>query len=338
MVLAAGAEKFVSHAAFVGVHGASDGSGRETIGSGAATVSMARTLKDLGVPEAIIGKMVVTPPDEMVWLSVDDLRSMGARVIDRPLQAPRGGLAQPPPLQLERSADDMGRMATTDGRSALSTKALAAADRKDYATALRIWRRLAEAGDAASQYNVAQLYYSGRGVAQNLATAAGWYRRAAEQGLPDAQLNLGIACALGLGVPQDLIEAYQWLELAADSFATEEQRERAVRTRDLIALRMVPEQVARARRLVRDRIAQQGQQLSGQAAFHGGKRSLPFSAGRRATVDGPCDTRSAASRGADLPGALSEGYAPTELCARGRQCGLTHAEHYQRHGERQHII
>ena len=85
MVLAAGAEKFVSHAAFVGVHGASDGSGRETIGSGAATVSMARTLKDLGVPEAIIGKMVVTPPDEMVWLSIDGLRSIRARVIDRAL-------------------------------------------------------------------------------------------------------------------------------------------------------------------------------------------------------------------------------------------------------------
>src|SRR5262249_41546814 len=159
--------------------------------------------------------------DAMVWLSVDDLRSMQARVIDRPLQAPRGGAAQPPPLQLEPSADDLGRMAATDGRSILSTRAFAAAERKDYATALRIWIRLAEQGDAASQYNVAQLYYSGRGVAQNLAAAAGWYRRAAEQGFPDAQLNLGIACALGRGVPQDLMEAYQWLELAADTFATE---------------------------------------------------------------------------------------------------------------------
>jgi len=142
-------------------------------------------------------------------------------------------------------------MAATDGRSILSTRAFAAAERKDYATALRIWIRLAEQGDAASQYNVAQLYYSGRGVAQNLAAAAGWYRRAAEQGFPDAQL--------GRGVPQDLMEAYQWLELAADTFATEEQRDRAVRARDLIALRMVPEQIARARRPARNRIAEQGQ-------------------------------------------------------------------------------
>jgi len=195
----------------------------------------------------------------MVWLSVDDLRSMRARVIDRPLQAPRGGQAQPPPLQLERSADDIGRTAAPDGRSTLSMRAFTAAGRKDYATALRIWTRLAEQGDAASQYNVAQLYYSGRGVAQDLAVAASWYRLAAEQGLPDAQLNLGIACALGRGVPQDLIEAYQWLELAADTFATEAQRDRAVRARALIALRMVSEQIAQVRRLARDPIALQGQ-------------------------------------------------------------------------------
>jgi hypothetical protein len=38
---------------------------------------MARVVKELGVPASIIGKMVVTPPDEMVWLTPTDLRSMG---------------------------------------------------------------------------------------------------------------------------------------------------------------------------------------------------------------------------------------------------------------------
>ena len=82
-----------------------------------------------------------------------------------------------------------------------------------------------------------------------------------EQGLPDAPINLGIACALGPGVPPDLIEANQWQR--TDSFATEEQRGWAVRTRDLIALRMVPDQIARARRLARDRIG-----LAGTVAEH----------------------------------------------------------------------
>jgi len=29
---------------------------------------MARIVKELGVPEGIVGKMVVTRPDDMVWL------------------------------------------------------------------------------------------------------------------------------------------------------------------------------------------------------------------------------------------------------------------------------
>jgi|SRR6516164_5748972 len=56
IAFAAGTEKFVSYTASVGVHGASDNVGRE---SGDATVSMARIVRDLGVPEGIIGKMVV---------------------------------------------------------------------------------------------------------------------------------------------------------------------------------------------------------------------------------------------------------------------------------------
>jgi hypothetical protein len=88
VVFAAGDPKFVSYAASIGVHGASDMNGRETIEAGAATVSMARIVKDLGVPAAIIGKMVVTPPDQMVWLGPDDLRSMGATMTGKPAQVP----------------------------------------------------------------------------------------------------------------------------------------------------------------------------------------------------------------------------------------------------------
>lgn len=88
LVFAAGSEKFVSYTASVGVHGASDENGQETAQSSAATISMARIAQELGVPPSIIGKMVVTPPDEIVWLTPDDLRSMGTTMI--------GGTAQPP--------------------------------------------------------------------------------------------------------------------------------------------------------------------------------------------------------------------------------------------------
>jgi hypothetical protein len=102
IIFAAGSAKYASHSAWIGVHGASDKTGEETVASGAATVSMARVVKELGVPSAIIGKLVVTPPDEMVWLNPDELRSMGATMTGTPAQLPPAqGTA---PLQLDPTA------------------------------------------------------------------------------------------------------------------------------------------------------------------------------------------------------------------------------------------
>jgi len=88
LIFAAGETKFANYTAQIGVHGASDEHGAETVQSGAATVSMARMAKELGVPSAIIGRMVVTPPSEMVWLSPVDLQSMGTTMIGKPSQLP----------------------------------------------------------------------------------------------------------------------------------------------------------------------------------------------------------------------------------------------------------
>jgi hypothetical protein len=88
LVFAAGETKFANYNAKIGVHGASDETGEETVQSGAATVSMARVAKELGVPPAIIGRMVVTPPSEMVWLSPTDLQSMGTTMVGKPSQLP----------------------------------------------------------------------------------------------------------------------------------------------------------------------------------------------------------------------------------------------------------
>jgi hypothetical protein len=102
VAFAAGAEKFASFTASVGVHGASDQSGRE---SGDATVSMARIVKELGVPAGIIGKMVVTRPQDIVWLTPDDLRTMGTTMTGKPAQSPPDDQANSRPLQLGPSAN-----------------------------------------------------------------------------------------------------------------------------------------------------------------------------------------------------------------------------------------
>jgi uncharacterized protein len=68
----------------------------------------------------------------------------------------------------------------------------AAYERGDYATALRLFRPLADQGSAQAQYRIGLMYYSGEDVAQDLAEAAKWFRKAAEQGYSGAQHYLGM--------------------------------------------------------------------------------------------------------------------------------------------------
>ena len=117
LIFAAGETKFANYTAQIGVHGASDQSGAETVQSGAATVSMARIAKEFGVPAAIIGRMVVARPNEMVWLSPVDLQSMGTTMIGKPTQLPsipNGPVAQQTkpgePTQLQQSAEAAASM------------------------------------------------------------------------------------------------------------------------------------------------------------------------------------------------------------------------------------
>ncbi|HSG74557.1 MAG TPA: hypothetical protein VLA30_00285 [Burkholderiales bacterium] len=59
---------------------------------------------------------------------------------------------------------------------------LAAARAKDYVTALREWRPLAEQGHRAAQFNVGLFYAVGRGVAPDPVPAVAWITVAQENG------------------------------------------------------------------------------------------------------------------------------------------------------------
>ena len=63
---------------------------------------------------------------------------------------------------------------------------------QNYGEAIQIWRPLADRGDADAQYNLAQAYFLGRGVPQNMTLAEQWYQRAARQGHPEATANYGL--------------------------------------------------------------------------------------------------------------------------------------------------
>jgi len=124
--------------------------------------------------------------------------------------------------------------------------------RGDFATALEIWRPRATQGVAFAQLSVGIMYYSGQGVPQDYGEAAKWYRLAAEQGNATAQSNLGSMYYSGQGVPQNYVQAYMWVDLAASRSSAREDRDEAVSNRNVVASKMSREQLAEAKKLLRE--------------------------------------------------------------------------------------
>ena len=159
---------------------------------------------------------------------------------------------------------------------------VAAYDKGDYAAALRLWRPIAEQGDASAQYNLGVMYATGQGVTQDYATAVSWYRKAAEQGDDRAQHNLGFMYANGQGVPQDYAAAVSWYRKAAEqgnaraqfnlggmyrngqgvtqdyvqahmwlNLAAAKGDADAIKNRDIVTAKMTPAQISEAQKLAR---------------------------------------------------------------------------------------
>jgi TPR repeat protein len=124
--------------------------------------------------------------------------------------------------------------------------AIAAYDRGDYATAVRLCRPLAEQGDAQAQNALGAMYYNGKGVAQSFKEAVKWYRLSAAQGFLGAQLNLGAMYYEGEGVTEDFGRAHMWLSIAAAQGETS-----AVKMRDAVAKEMTAQQLAEAQAMAR---------------------------------------------------------------------------------------
>ena len=127
--------------------------------------------------------------------------------------------------------------------------------RGDYATALKTFQSLAAQGNAEAQNNLGELHAKGQGVPQDYSQARQWYEKAAAQGHALAQNNLAELYYAGLGVPQDYVRAYMWVNLAAVHMKGDEQKQ-AAENRDDVARHMTPEQIAEAKRLTQQCLAQ----------------------------------------------------------------------------------
>ena len=88
-------------------------------------------------------------------------------------------------------------------------------DRADYATALKIWLPVAQAGDAEAQTYVGEIYEKGLGLKPDYQAASIWYDKAAKQNYSRALINLGNLYEKGLGVAQDIAQALNLYRQAA---------------------------------------------------------------------------------------------------------------------------
>lgn len=125
---------------------------------------------------------------------------------------------------------------------------------QDDIEAVKWYWKAADQGDALAQHRLGIRYANPQGIPKNDVLAAKWFRKAADQGLPQSQYNLGIMYHYGRGVPQDNVMAYMWYDIAVSRFPASESeyREKAVRSRDAVASKMTPVQIAEAQRLARD--------------------------------------------------------------------------------------
>jgi hypothetical protein len=126
-------------------------------------------------------------------------------------------------------------------------------EKGDYATALKEFLPLAEAGQTSAEAAVGQMYFEGKGVAPDMQQAARWLepaaakgnaraqfllgklylsgegvaapdpakaaaltKAAADQGLVDAQVDICAFYYQGVGVPKDLVQSYLYASLAAE--------------------------------------------------------------------------------------------------------------------------
>lgn len=93
----------------------------------------------------------------------------------------------------------------------------------DLAQAASWYEKAANGGIAVAQYRIGSLYERGQGVAADREVALSWYEKAAAEGNVQAMHNLAVLVAEGVGGSADIATATQWFERAAESGVSDSQ-------------------------------------------------------------------------------------------------------------------
>jgi TPR repeat protein len=85
----------------------------------------------------------------------------------------------------------------------------------DWSSAAKWFGKAADQGFAEAQYNLAVIYFEGKGIAQDKVKAGEFFLKAAMQGMADAALEYGVMVFRGDGVAKNEEIGAQWLLVAA---------------------------------------------------------------------------------------------------------------------------
>ena len=90
-------------------------------------------------------------------------------------------------------------------------------DAKDFAKALSLLQKAADAGNADAMFNLGWTYENRWAIDQDLGKAREWYQKAADAGNANAMYYLGVLYEDGKGVTQDYGKAREWYQKAVDA-------------------------------------------------------------------------------------------------------------------------
>jgi len=113
---------------------------------------------------------------------------------------------------------------------------------KDYAEAVKWYRKAADQNHADAQFNLGLKYFNGQGVDKDYAETVKWYRKAAHQNHEFGQLGLGQMYEIGNGIEKDYVEAYAWYNISAKN------NSKFAKFRDDLENKMSPQQIADAQK------------------------------------------------------------------------------------------
>ncbi|MCQ2242561.1 hypothetical protein [Treponema sp.] len=117
---------------------------------------------------------------------------------------------------IEKYGSELGGNVLSEQKDKFYTDGLAAKKNKNYKSALDLFSKGANLGNAKCQFQLGELYYYGNGVTKDYAKAVEQYKKAAEQNHAAATYSLGYCYKTGYGITKDIKKAVSYYEKAVE--------------------------------------------------------------------------------------------------------------------------